>query len=218
MNSDNRDTLIVPVEKNHYITMVNQIRRQTRTIRKLMMCLLLLLVSLGFCLLTILFGSGNDAKYAEYEAQIQQLEQQNAVLQTRVNELKDQNEALQEKADSATYPLTAAERELICGVVMAEAGGQGVEGQMLVAQCIRNACEIDGIDPATAIERYQYAAPKSEVTDEVKRAVSAVFDEGLGYTDEAIMYFYAPDVVYSAWHETQDYVLMHGDHKFFKRS
>lgn len=218
MNSENRDTLIVPVEKNHYMAMVNQIRRQRKTIRQMLMIMALLIVALGFCLLTILFGSGNDAKYAEYEAQIQQLEQQNAVLQTRVNELKDQNEALQEKANAATYPLTATERELICGVVMAEAGGQGVEGQMLVAQCIRNACEIDGIDPATAIERYQYAAPKSEVTDDVKRAVSAVFDEGLGYTDEAIMYFYAPDVVYSAWHETQDYVLMHGDHKFFKRS
>lgn len=214
---DNRENLIVPVERTHYMAMVNQNRRNRKTIRQMMMCMLLLLVALGFCLLTILTDS-NDAKYAEYEEQIQQLEQRNAVLQTRVNELKDQNEALQEKADSATYPLTSAERELICGVVMAEAGGQGVEGQMLVAQCIRNACEIDGIDPATAIERYQYAAPKSEVTDDVKRAVSAVFDEGLGYTDEAIMYFYAPDVVYSAWHETQDYVLMHGDHKFFKRA
>ena len=208
--------LIVPVEKNHYMAMFNQNRRQRKAIRKMLMCMLLLLVALGFCLLTILTDS-KDAKYAEYEEQIQQLEQRNAVLQTRVNELKDQNEALQEKANAATYPLTAAERELICGVVMAEAGGQGVEGQMLVAQCIRNACEIDGIDPSTAIERYQYAAPKSEVTDEVKRAVSAVFDEGLGYTDEAIMYFYAPDVVYSAWHETQDYVLTHDGHKFFCR-
>lgn len=213
---DNRENLIVPVERTHYMAMVNQNRRNRKTIRQMMMCMLLLLVALGFCLLTILVDS-KDVKYAEYEEQIQQLEQQNAVLQTRVNELKDQNEALQEKANAATYPLTAAERELICGVVMAEAGGQGVEGQMLVAQCIRNACEIDGIDPAAAIERYQYAAPKSEVTDEVKRAVSAVFDEGLGYTDEAIMYFYAPDVVYSAWHETQDYVLTHGGHKFFCR-
>ena len=49
------------------------------------------------------------------------------------------------------YPLTRGERDLVERVVMAESGGESYKGQMLVAQCILNACEIDCIRPAEVI-------------------------------------------------------------------
>ena len=98
---------------------------------------------------------------------------------------------------------------------MAESGCESYKGQMLVAQCILNACEIDGIRPAKAIKKYVYAKARPEPSDSVKRAVSAVFDKGERVTDEPIVYFYAPKIVKSEFHESQRFVLAEGNHKFF---
>jgi TolA-binding protein len=113
------------------------------------------------------------------------------------------------------YPLTRGERDLVERVVMAESGGESYKGQMLVAQCILNACEIDGIRPVKAIKKYVYAKARPEPSDSVKRAVSAVFDKGDTVTDEAIVYFYAPALVKSEFHEAQRFALTEGNHKFF---
>jgi len=88
---------------------------------------------------------------------------------------------------------------------------------MLVAQCILNACEIDGIRPAKVIKKYVYAKARPEPSDSVKRAVSAVFDKGETVTDEPIVYFYAPALVKSEFHESQIFCLREGGHKFFCR-
>lgn len=213
VDNKEKNELIIPVEQTCYNKIMARSRKQRETIKILQWALMILSLLLVFCIWDITFGKSDE----EYEAELLQLVEQNAVLQTRVEELKAQNKALQAENDEATYPLTEAQRELISGIVMAEAGGQGYIGQVLVAQCIRNACEIDGIDPETAIKRYKYAVPKSNVSDEVRTAVSDVFDLGLGYTDEPIVYFYAPGVVSSKWHESQDYVLTHKQHKFFSR-
>lgn len=113
------------------------------------------------------------------------------------------------------YPLTPQERDLVERVVMAESGGESYKGQMLVAQCILNACEIDCIRPAEVIRKYVYAKARPEPSDSVKRAVSAVFDKGEQVTDEPIVYFYAPALVRSEFHESQRFVLAEGNHKFF---
>jgi len=113
------------------------------------------------------------------------------------------------------YPLTPQERDLVERVVMAEAGGESYKGQMLVCQCILNACEIDGIRPAEVIRKYVYAKARPEPSDSVKQAVSAVFDKGETVTDEPILYFYAPALVKSEFHESQRFVLAEGNHKFF---
>lgn len=118
-------------------------------------------------------------------------------------------------ADRPRYNLTETERDLIERVVMAESGGESYKGQMLVAQCILNACEIDGIRPAEVIRKYVYAKARPEPSDSVKRAVSAVFDKGETVTDEPIVYFYAPGIVKSEFHESQRFVLAEGNHKFF---
>lgn len=117
----------------------------------------------------------------------------------------------------ARYALTDAERDIVERVVMAEAEGEGFDGQRLVAQCILNTSEAMDLRPDEVVfAPNQYASPAAEASQEVKDAVSAVFDAGDMATDEPIRWFYAPRYVYSAWHESKVFVLEHGGHRFFK--
>lgn len=101
------------------------------------------------------------------------------------------------------YPLTDAERDVVERVVMAEAGGESFEGQMLVAQCILNAAEKRGVDPSEAVVLYSYTKSRPDPTQHVKDAVAAVFDRGETVVDEPILYFYNPALVTSDFHESQ---------------
>lgn len=141
-----------------------------------------------------------------------------------IDRLRDEIEKIQQtnppsqktsRGEVVRYSLIPQERDLIERVVMAESGGESYEGQMLVCQCILNACEIDDIRPAEAIKKYAYAKSRPEPSESIKRAVSAVFDKGERVTDEAIVYFYAPKLVKSKFHESQKFVLTEGNHKFF---
>lgn len=113
------------------------------------------------------------------------------------------------------YPLTDAERAVVERVVMAEAGGESFEGQMLVAQCILNAAEKRGVEPSEAVVLYSYTNNRPEPTQRVKDAVAAVFDRGEFITDESVMFFYNPAKVTSTWHESQTFVIEVGGHRFF---
>ena len=114
------------------------------------------------------------------------------------------------------YGLTDAERDIVERVVMAEAGGEGFDGQRLVAQCILNTAEAMDLRPDEVVTApNQYASPANEASQEVKEAVSAVFDDGDMVTDEPIRWFYAPRYVDSAWHKSKRYVLTYQNHKFF---
>lgn len=65
-------------------------------------------------------------------------------------------EAVEPAEPAVRYPLTDAERDVVERVVMAEAGGESFEGQMLVAQCILNAAEKRSVDPSEAVALYSY--------------------------------------------------------------
>ena len=116
---------------------------------------------------------------------------------------------------TARYALTAAERDTVERVVMAEAGAEPYEGQIAVAQCILNACELESKRPDEIVTEYQYTDKRPNPTDAVKAAVSAVFDCGETVTDAEILYFYAPELCDSEWHEAQTYVMTVGGHRFF---
>lgn len=123
------------------------------------------------------------------------------------------------KADPPVYyPLTDWERDQVERVVMAEAGGEPYQGQMAVAQCILNASKSQGVPPAQAVVKMQYTKARPEPTESVKRAVSAVFDDGATVFDRDVLYFYAPAMVSSGWHESQEYVTTIGGHRFFKEA
>lgn len=113
------------------------------------------------------------------------------------------------------FELTPAERQIVENIVMGEAEGESYNGKVLVAQCILNACLKDDIQPSEVRSKYKYSGWKENPSDDVKKAVAAVFDDGYKVTDEAILYFYAPKYTKSKWHETQRYILTEGGHKFF---
>ena len=154
---------------------------------------------------------------ADIQAQdIEQLTKEIAQLKAQQTK-PPETQKISRSADRPRYNLTDAERDLVERVVMAESGGESYKGQMLVAQCILNACEIDGIRPAKVVKKYVYAKARPEPSDSVKQAVSAVFDKGETVTDEPIVYFYAPALVNSEFHESQIFAIEEGGHKFFCR-
>lgn len=109
------------------------------------------------------------------------------------------------------------ERELLERIVMGEAGGEGFLGQALVAQCIRDALvykDIDSVQDVITKMKYSGSLDKKP-TEEVKRAVSYIFDEGKNAVQHRILYFYAPKIVKSKFHESQNYIYSHKGHKFF---
>ena len=152
---------------------------------------------------------------ADIQAQdIEQLTKEIAHLKAQQTK-PPETQKISRSADRPRYNLTEMERDLVERVVMAESGGESYKGQMLVAQCILNACILDNMRPAEAIRKYAYAKSRPEPSESVKQAVSAVFDKGEQVTDEPIVYFYAPKIVKSEFHESQRFVLAEGNHKFF---
>lgn len=113
------------------------------------------------------------------------------------------------------FYLSTSERDTVERVVMAEAGGESFEGQMLVAQCILNAAEKEGVQPSEAVVIYSYTSSRPDPTQSVKDAVAAVFDRGEVAIDAPVMYFYNPTLVTSDWHESQIFVAEVGGHRFF---
>lgn len=113
------------------------------------------------------------------------------------------------------FYLSASERDTVERVVMAEAGGESFEGKMLVAQCILNAAEKEGVQPSEAVVIYSYTSSRPDPTQSVKDAVAAVFDRGEVAIDAPVMYFYNPALVTSNWHESQIFVAEVGGHRFF---
>lgn len=113
------------------------------------------------------------------------------------------------------YPLTDEERDLVEQVVMAESGNQSYLGNAMVAFCILNACEKDGIRPDAAVVEYQYTPNRVEPSESVQRAVSAVFDAGEKPVMDKPLWFYAYKRTKSDWHERQRPICIVGDHAFF---
>lgn len=125
-------------------------------------------------------------------------------------------EPVKEPAPTVRYALTDAERAIVESVVMAEAGGECYEGQMLVAQCILNGSERSKIRPDRTVIDYQYTKARPKPSQSVKDAVSAVFDRGEVVVEDIILWFYAPKwVTGTPWHEAQRFVIEVGGHKFF---
>ena len=113
------------------------------------------------------------------------------------------------------FYLSDYERWVVECIVMGESGIEPYDGQILVAQCVLNACLKDGLQPSEVRTEYKYSGWNENPSDDVKDAVSAVFDDGYTATDEFILYFYAPKYAEGKWHETQRFVIEVGGHRFF---
>lgn len=147
------------------------------------------------------------------------LENMNQVLE--FNTIKRVEEArimrIASRGDSVYFRLSESERRIAECIVQGEAGGEDLTGKMLVAQCLVNACIESNIQPSQARVQLKYSGWKENVSDETRQAVREVFDNGHQVVSEPILYFYAPKLCTSKWHETQDFVIEHGCHRFFAR-
>lgn len=133
------------------------------------------------------------------------------------NEDKTDNSSTNESIvkNKKAFYLSDYERKVVESIVMGEAEGEPYDGQVLVAQCILNACLKDDIQPSEVRKKYKYSGWSDNPSESVKKAVSAVFDDGYKVTDEFVLYFYAKKYASGTWHETQCFVVEIGGHRFF---
>ena len=120
------------------------------------------------------------------------------------------------------FNLPDAERKTIQYIVAGEAKGEPMEGKMAVAQCILNGMVKSNWTAEKVRIEYQYSGwddelenTNSEAWAEVVEAVSRVFDDGELISDKPILYFYAPDITSSSWHESLNHAVTIGGHRFF---
>ena len=118
--------------------------------------------------------------------------------------------------------LTEDDRWFIECVVAGECAYEPYEGKLAVAQCYFDAMIKDGLTAREVKEVYQYAGwnPDLDKQDrkmyiEVMDAVHDIFDVGQFVTEKPILFFYAPSLCDSPWHESQNYAMTIGGHKFF---
>lgn len=112
--------------------------------------------------------------------------------------------------------LSSDDRYVLEHLVMGEAGTQGFEGAALVAQCIRDAIVYDGYKSVESVRRgLGYEGKLStEPNQDVKDAVSYIFDQGQSAVQHRILYFYSH---HGGWHETQNFIVEYKAHRFFDR-
>lgn len=118
--------------------------------------------------------------------------------------------------------LTEDDRWFIESVMAGECANEPYEGKLAVAQCYFDAMVKDSLTAREVKEVYQYAGWNSDLDKqdrkmyiEVMDAVHDIFDMGQFVTEKPILYFYAPSLCDSPWHESQNYAMMIGGHKFF---
>ena len=138
------------------------------------------------------------------------------------NEIQILNLTMVEYSRPPFFNLTEADRKTIQYIVAGEAKGEPMEGKMAVAQCILHGMVKSGWTAEKVRIEYQYSGWDDELENtnpeacaEVVEAVSRVFDDGELISDKPILYFYAPNVVSSSWHESLNHAVTIGGHKFF---
>lgn len=122
--------------------------------------------------------------------------------------------------DIKPMTISGKNREILEALVFGEAGDEGFIGQCLVAQCIRDTMyRLNTTDVMQVIKNFKYAGSiKKGTSQSCKDAVSFIFDNGGYVVKQRIIYFYAPKLVKSNFHESQDFVIEWGGHRFFDDS
>ncbi len=138
------------------------------------------------------------------------------------NEIEILNLTMVEYSHPPFFNLTDADRKTIQYIVAGEAKGEPMEGKMAVAQCILHGMVKSNWSAERVRIEYQYSGWDDELENvnpeawaEVVEAVSRVFDDGELISDKPILYFYAPDITSSSWHESLNHAVTIEGHKFF---
>lgn len=112
--------------------------------------------------------------------------------------------------------LSKEDKELACQIVYGEAGGEGFEGCCLVAQCLKDSMAFLGYSSIADVQKYcRYDGWQKNYSETAKQAVEYIFDQNRSAVAHRLLYFYAPNLCKSEWHESQYFVLQRGNSRFF---
>ncbi|MCH5304406.1 MAG: CHAP domain-containing protein [Ruminococcus sp.] len=123
------------------------------------------------------------------------------------------------KYNGGKVKLTKGERSKIEHLVYNENGVNGYTGCLLVAQCLRDAILTQGYKADTIKKDLKYEASDTAGTpsEDAKKAVKFIFDQGGYVVKHRILYFYNPKLCKSKWHETQVFICQYGTGKNIER-
>lgn len=142
----------------------------------------------------------------------------NADLRLQIEELQTVAHAHQLEEQGQVLELTVQERELVERVVAAEARGESFEGQMAVAQVIRDRCLLNSLSVEEVVyAKGQFAEPYGgEISSTTEAAVGFVFEGGHNIFDIPVTHFYAHDLIEDPdWTEELVFVEEIGGHSFY---
>ena len=112
--------------------------------------------------------------------------------------------------------LTDDDRYLIAKTVMREFGDGGYEACCLQAQAFRDAMVFSQASAEYTYQYFQYDAYPlvEEPSSECYEAVDYIFGGNMA-VPHRVLYMYSPEYVYSAWHESQTFVVEYNGIRFF---
>ena len=183
----------------------------------------LALFGLAGCMGIILspFESSHNVQSVQYTIKTEPIkesvEPQNIYVEPQIVEQKSKIERYKSPIN-----LTEDDRWFVESVVAGECAYEPYEGKLAVTQCYFDAMLKDGLSATEVKSVYGYsgwnenlASQDPKAYDEVKNAVMDVFYGGKFVTEKPILFFYAPKWCDSPWHESQNYAMTIGGHKFF---
>lgn len=121
--------------------------------------------------------------------------------------------------ECARVKLTDEDRDLLERLCYGEFGSGGFIGAALIAQAVKDAMCFDGYPTVqSVIDGCHYDGKTTMGTsDACINAVKYIFDENHDAVQHRIMYMYNPDMVQSAFHESQNYIMTYQTIRFFDR-
>lgn len=194
---------------------------------------------LSIIILVLMAFISSQPTNSNSKLQVDTLDKIDPLIENNISNLVQEieNESLQPIATPTPEPtvpeyffyLSDYERWLVESIVAGEAGIETYQGKVAVANCILNACLLENKRPEKIQKMYGYAGWKSieefesecmaaygntDLADEVREAVSQVFDNGEVLSNE-ILWFYAPKYSSGSWHQTQKFVVEISNHRFY---
>lgn len=177
------------------------------------------------------FESNDEARPVQYTIKTKPIENNeitdvNQIIEIEPQIIKQKSKINQPQPEPERYVspinLTEDDRWFIESVVAGECAYEPYEGKLAVAQCYFSAMIKDGLTAREVKEVYQYDGWNPDLDKqnrkmyiEVMDAVHDIFDMGQFVTEKPILFFYAPSLCDSPWHESQNYAMTIGGHKFF---
>lgn len=134
-----------------------------------------------------------------------------------VQEDAPQESVIAPESGETLVSLGEEDYDLICRVVAAEARGEGHEGQLAVAQVIRDRARLWGMTPAEVVMAPgQFAAPyQGEIGAETRMAVNDCLIQGESAFDQPVTHF-AEISITPYWAEEKEVAGVIGNHRFYR--